>query len=468
MSAFLFSCERETKRQTLNVLFISIDDLNDWVGVLGGHPNAKTPNIDRLAAMSVLFTNAYAAAPICNPSRAALLTGVQPFTSGIYDNKQPMRESEVLKDALTLPQYFRKFGYKAMGSGKIFHYGKPDPVSWDYYWPSLYQNKPDDPFPTEIPMHGMPKVDRYFDWGGLDIDPSEMGDSKVAEWVSGQLQIDHEKPFFLACGIYKPHLPWYVPQKYLDMYPLDEIELPLVKEDDLDDIPFLGQQMADVMIQNEEAPGDSLEGDHLRVLRYGKWKEGIQAYLAALTLADECLGKVLDALDRSKYKDNTIVVLWSDHGWHLGEKYHWRKGTLWEESTRSLLMFKAPCVTQPGTKVNWPVGLIDVYPTLLDLAGLPAKEDLEGNSLRPLLKNPAMDWDKPVITTHRYKNQSIRSRHWRYTRYSDDTEELYHHKTDSMEWNNLASLPEYQPIKSELARWLPKKNAPFINYTKKK
>ena len=457
-----FSCLPDPEKVRPNVLFISIDDLNDWVGVLKGHPDARTTNIDRLANESTLFTKAYPAAPLCNPSRSALLTGIQPFTSGVYDNKQPLRESPVLKDVHTLPEYFRKNGYKAMGSGKVFHY-RHDTISWDYYWPSNDQIRPGDPAPPKVPMHGMPMYDRFFDWGPLEVEPSEMGDWKVAEWVAGQLQQDHDKPFFLACGFYKPHLPWYVPQKYFDRYPLEEIRLPQVNENDLEDVPALGKIMAKLkVLRDDDIPGDSVEGDHARVLRYGKWKEGVQAYLAALTLADECLGKVLDALENSRYRDNTIVVLWSDHGWHLGEKHHWRKATLWEEGTRSLLMFKAPGVTRAGARVDWPVGLIDIYPTLLDLAVLPQKDDLEGNSLYPLLKDPKQDWDKPVITTHRYKNQSVRSIRYRYIRYADGTEELYDHEADPMEWTNLAGQTRYDPVKAELAKWLPETHAPYI------
>ncbi|WP_185154038.1 sulfatase [Fulvivirga sp. M361] len=450
------------QNEKLNVLFIAVDDLNDWVGVLNGHPNAITPNIDGLAGQSTLFTMAYPAAPLCNPSRSALLTGIHPFTSGVYDNKQPLRNSEVLKEAHTLPEYFRKNGYKTMGSGKVFHY-RHDTVSWDYYWPSNEQIRPEDPAPPEVPMHGMPMHDRFFDWGALDVEPSEMGDWKVADWVSNQLNIDHEKPFFLACGFYKPHLPWYIPKSYFDRYPLDEIRLPEVNKNDLDDVPAAGRGMAKLKIlKDDNIPGDSVEGDHARVLRYDKWKEGVQAYLAALTLADECLGRVLDALENSKYKNNTIVVLWSDHGWHLGEKRHWRKATLWEESTRSLLMFKVPGVTQAGSKVDWPVSLIDIYPTLLDLTRLPQKNDLEGSSLHPLLKDPSREWDKPVVTTYRYKNHSVRSKRYRYIRYADGTEELYDHAVDPLEWINLAGQSLYDPIKAELTQLLPETNAPYI------
>ena len=456
---FLASCTTKTLKAPPNIQFIYKDDLNDCVRVLKGHPQTLTPNIDRLARQSTLFTHAYTAAPVCNPSRTALLTGIHPFTSGIYENKQSMRASAVLKDAYTLPQYFRNHGYTTMGSGKIFHYSY-DTLSWDQYWPSIDKIRPDDPEPTNPPLHGMPVYGRFFDWGPIDVSHAEMGDWQVAEWVSEQLGKEYDKPFFLACGFYKPHLPWYLPQKYFDRFPLDEIVLPSVKEDDLDDVPAIGRALAKEWVPNRDIPGDSVEGDHRMVLRYEQWKQGVQAYLAAISFADECLGKVLNALENSSYRDNTIVVLWSDHGYHLGEKLHWRKSTLWEEATRSLLMFQVPGVTQADIVVPSPVSLVDIYPTLVDLSELPPNPDLQGQSLKPLLKNPALDWEQPVITTFRPGNYSIRSRHWRYTRYADGSEELYDHKIDSLEWKNLATDPQHISIKQELAEWLPKEYTP--------
>ena len=446
-----------------NVLFISIDDLNDWVGALGGYPKPSTPNIDRVANQGALFGRAYTAAPLCNPSRTAVLTGIHPYTSGIYENKQPLRNSNKLEAASTLPQYFRENGYRAIGSGKVFHYAH-DTASWDEYWPSINKIRPDDPQPGVRPAHGMPIQGRFFDWAPLPVDPSAMGDWKIAEWVAGQLQKDHEKSFFLACGFYKPHLPWYIPQKYFDLHPLENITLPSVDENDLQDVPLLGRELARVRVPDRAVPGDSVDGDYRMVLKYDKWKEGVQAYLAAISFADDCLGKVLDALENSKYKDNTIVVLWSDHGYHLGEKLHWRKSTPWEEATRSLLVFKMPGPAQTGAVIEQPVSLVDIYPTLVDLCQLPAQKELEGQSLRPLLETPTLEWERPAITTFRYKNQTIRSKNWRYIRYADGTEELYDHRVDSLEKNNLAHDANYDPVKSRLAKWLPKQHAmPITN-----
>lgn len=440
-------CLSQPAGQRQNVLFIAIDDLNDWIGCLGGYPGAKTPNLDRLAARGMLFTNAHCSAPVCNPSRASIMTGIRPSTSGVYHNRQPMRKSSVLQDAVTLPQHFMAHGYRAAGAGKIYHGGYPDPKSWDEYFPSQTQTKPPDPLPDQRPVNGIPKT-AHFDWGPLKDSDGDMGDWKVTDWVAGELKKKHEKPFFLACGIYKPHLPWYVPEKYFDMYPLDKITLPAVKEDDLDDVPPVGKDFA------------IRSGDHKKVTEHNQWRQAVQGYLASLTFADACVGRVLDALDASAYAKNTTVVLWSDHGWHLGEKLHWRKFALWEEATRNVFMISAPGLTKPGSRSSRPVSLIDVYPTLIDLCGLSPKKELEGQSLRPLLENPSAKWERPALCTHGRGNHSVRDDRWRYIRYNDGTEELYDHESDKLEWNNLAGEAKYADTKRRLAQWLPKTDAP--------
>ena len=437
-----------------NVLFIGIDDLNDWIGCLGGNPDVKTPNIDRLAARGVLFTSAHCAAPACNPSRAALMTGIRPSTSGVYHNPQPWRKSAVLEKAVTLPQHFMAHGYRVMGSGKMFHGAFPDPQSWHEYWPSKTRQSPSSPMPSGRPLSGIPKT-AHFDWGPVDADKTEMGDWKVADYVISQLKKKHGSPFFLACGIYRPHLPWYVPQEYFDLYPLDKITLPMIKEDDLDDVPPIGREM-------------SGGRDHRNVMKYDQWRKAVQGYLASISFTDECVGRVLDALDRSDYAENTIIVFWADHGWHLGEKLHWRKFALWEEATHNPLVFVVPGVTQPNQRCTRPVSLMDIYPTLVDLCGLTPQEQLEGQSLRPLLENPQRAWARPALTTHGKDNHSIRSERWRYIRYSDGTEELYDHQKDKLEWKNIASDPQYNEVKEQLAQWLPKVNVQEIPPKKRK
>lgn len=434
-------------RKKPNVLFMAIDDLNDWIGCLGGHPDVKTPNLDSLAQRGVLFTNAHCSAPACNPSRASLMTGILPSTSGVYHNPQPWRKSPVLADAVTIPQHFMANGYSAVGGGKIYHGSFPDPPSWQEYFPSQRKNKPDDPMPAGRPLNGIPNT-AHFDWGPVDASDEQMGDRKVADWAVSELQKKHDKPFFLACGFYRPHLPWYVPQKYFRLYPADKITLPNVNENDLDDVPPIGQKMA------------KPQGDHRKVLQHKQWRKAVQGYLASITFVDTCVGRVIDAFDKSAYADNTVIILWSDHGWHLGEKLHWRKFSLWEEATHNVLMMVAPGVTRAGGRCSRPVTMLDIYPTLIDLCDLSANKKLEGKSLLPLLKNPKAKWARPALTTHGRNNHSLRTERWRYIRYSDGTEELYDRDKDQLEWNNLANDPKHARTKKQLAKWLPETNVP--------
>jgi arylsulfatase A-like enzyme len=364
-----------------NILFIAVDDLNDWTGVLNGHPQVRTPNIDRLASRGVLFTNAHSPAPACNPSRVAVLTGLLPSTSGVYFNNQRWRQ--FLPDAETLPQYFMKNGYTALGAGKIFHSSFADPASWDKYFPSKRKTSPDDPFPKNIPLNGISST-RNFDWGPIDVEDREMGDYKLASWVIEQLHSTHKKPFFLAAGFYRPHLPWYVPKTYFDHYPLDSIQLPIVLANDLDDIPPAGISMANPMEH------------HKKVIAHDQWKKAVQGYLAAIEFADAQVGRVIDALDQSAYKDNTIIVLWSDHGWHLGEKSHWRKFALWERATRVTFMIFDPRDTKAGSRLSQPVNLLSIYPTLVELAGLPSKKAWMELAWDLLLKIPNRPGTTPL------------------------------------------------------------------------
>lgn len=429
-----------------NVLFISIDDLNDWTGKLKGHPQAVTPNLDKLADSGMLFTNAHCAAPACNPSRAALMTGIRPSTSGIYINPEPWRNSPVLKNAKTIPQWFRDHGYSVFGSGKIYHGAFPDPPSWDFYWPDQQKNKPGDPKPEGLPLNGIPKTS-HFDWGAHPNPAEEMGDWQVAEWVRGQLAKEHEKPFFLACGFYRPHLPWYAPEKYFEKFPLEEIILPEIQEDDLSDIPTAGRKMA------------KPDGDHAKVTRHKQWKKAVQAYLACVNFVDDCVGHVIDGLDESPHAENTIVVLWSDHGWHLGEKEHWRKFALWDEATRVQMIWRAPGVTEAGSSSDNAVNLLDIYPTLTALAGIPANPAVEGSSLAPVLRDPSLKKEEPTLTTHGFQNHGLRDRRWRYIRYADGTGELYDHENDPGEYTNLVGSDKAAEQIARLKAFLPETNA---------
>ena len=438
-----------------NILFIAVDDLNDWVGHLGGHPQARTPNIDQLARRGVSFARAYAPAPLCNPSRVSLLSGVLPSKSGVYGNGETFREK--LPEAVTLMQHLRANGYSARGGGKIFH-GRTagDPASWDdYYAPE----RPRGPRHVGERQKGVPES-AWAPWGPLDLDDSEMFDVQVVDWAIGELRKPHGKPFFLACGFTKPHLPWYVPRKYFDMHPLGAIELPATLDDDRDDLPAFGKKLAAEVYAVSDSRNFSRHGeDHAMVLKHNQWRRAVQSYLATISFVDAHVGRLLDALDESEHAGNTIVVLWGDHGWHLGQKQHWRKHALWEVATRTTLIVSLPGETRRGATSPRPVSLIDLYPTLVELAGVSARSGLDGQSLVPLLENPELAWPRPALTTYGRGNHSVRTERWRYIEYEDGGRELYDHDADPHEWTNLASRPEYASVVEELAGFIPRTNA---------
>jgi len=440
-----------------NVLFVSLDDLNDWIEPLGGHPQARTPNLVRFAREGLNFANSYCPSPSCLPSRTALLTGIPCYRSGVYSNYQYWRE--ILPDAVTLPQYFRANGYRAAGAGKIFHNDQPDPDSWDDYFPSKEKHMPGYYSPKRGETVNMPFFEdmyRDFDWSPIPLRDEETGDFQSVSWVCDELRKDHDRPFFLACGIYRPHVPWYVPQKYFDMFPIESVQLPKVLTGDLDD---LGERARDIAHRAGHY--------HAHVLEAGQWRNAVQGYLASIAYADAMLGLLLDALDSSAYSGNTIVVLWSDHGWQLGEKEHWRKFALWNNVVRTVLMIKAPRGipgleggSASGRRSDRIVSLVDLFPTLTELCGLPRRAGLDGRSLVPLLGNPEAQWDHPAITTYDYNEFSIRSDQWHYIHYIDDSEELYDLDRDPEEWTNLAGHPDYRAVRERLAAMMPRNPAP--------
>ena len=318
-------------------------------------------------------------------------------------------------------------------------------VKLNYPW-SKHVPKPDG-----FPFSGVPGLGHENDWGSLGYDEGDYDDSKSAEFAVRYLKRDHDGPFFLACGLFRPHLPWYVPQSYFDKYPLDEIVLPKVKEDDLADVPPAGKAFAKARRSDFEA-----------IKKKGKWREAVRAYLASITYADTQLGRVLDALDAGPHAKNTIIVLWSDHGWHLGEKGHWHKTTLWEEATRVPFIISAPGF-EPGI-CSKPVSLIDIFPTLTDLCDLPKIGAQDGVSLAPLLENTNSEWARPAIIEFKPGNVAVRSEHWRYIRYRDGSEELYDLRADPHEWNNLAENQKYGAEKDRLAKEATSKWAPIRTY----
>jgi len=457
--------EAQTKKQQVkpNVLFIAVDDLNDWISCMGGYRGKVfTPNFDRLASQGMLFTNAHCGAPSSAPSRASLMTGIHPATSGMYENGQRWRDVPRLTNAVTIPEYFRQNGYRAVGGGKIFHAlswirplddqgnitdGHNDAKCWDEYFPNFLRCMPDEIYPptiTEIPGRPIP----WFNWGALhDNRLDSMADHRVVDWAISELKKKHDKPFFQAVGLFRPHIPWYVPQLFYDLYPKDEVLLPIVRTNDL-----------------EDAHTHDRISWHKWIVENKLWKEAIQAYLASITYCDYELGRLLDALEASEHAKNTIVVLWSDNGFQLGQKENWEKFTLWEGSTHVNLMIKAPGVTIPGSRYNHPVSLLDIYPTLNDLCGFAPRADLEGVNLVPILKNPSINMNRAVVCTHLFKNHSIRSDRYRYISYQDGFEELYDHSVDPFEFHNLIFTPEgkkkYASVVAEMKQWLPKIDTP--------
>ena len=428
-----------------NILFIAIDDMNDWTGFLGGHPQTLTPNLDRLARRGVNFTNAHCSAPACSPSRLALLYGVQPYESGFYpfyDHEQIPLES--LACYISLPATFRRAGYKSFGAGKIFHGHNGLGEDWnEYHQPQtfdlVYAPKQGYQQGTSKKMAFCPTTNRL----------EEHPDHQVASYGIDVLSRDHSQPFFLAVGIVKPHLAFVCPQQFYDALP-DRITPPKIREDDLVDVPWVGRSM--VKLQ-----------DDFRFRTDNAWEKVHRSYLACISWADYNIGRVLDALEASPYADNTIVVVWSDHGYHQGEKRSFRKFSLWEESTRvPFIVFDPrtnPAVNEPCTEA---VSLIHIYRTLCDLSGISAPEYVSGTSLRAQLENPRTALNEPAMTTWGRGNYSVRDDHFRYIRYYDGTEELYDHRRDTNEWRNVADDADYAKIKMRLAGQLPRNEAPLI------
>ena len=442
-----------------NVLFLAVDDWNYMLGAMGNE-QAITPNLDRLARRGVIFTNAHAPAVYCAPSRTAIMTGLEPHKSGLYSDEPHMYN---IPEHKAIPQYFKDSGYKVYGTGKIYHHmpGYLDRRGFDEYFIWNEEHKKQGwklgswdqgaPVPPEVPYDDVPK---YTGWTNFDkyVMPNEdepkMADTIAAQWAADFLEQKHDKPFFLAYGSYAPHKPNYVPKKYFDLYPLDKIKLPEVIENDVDDLPPKTRQQ----LLNRA------KRIHFKIVENGDWKGVIQAYLACVSYADAQVGKVLDALEKSPYADNTVVVLWSDQGYHLGEKIKWGKHTLWNETTRSPFIWAGPGVPK-GVKSDVTVGLIDTYKTLIDLCGLEKYKALDGQSLVPIFNDPEGAEDRIAMTTAG-DSFSIVNRKWRYIYRPGDGEELYNLTKDPHEWYNLAGKSKYSKIKEKFAVIIPKIIAP--------
>lgn len=448
----------ETKRP--NVLFIAVDDLNNEALGLRSDSRAKTPHLERLARRGVLFTKAYCAAPACNPSRVSVMTGVAPAFSGVYVNKQDWRNCKQLAGLPTMPQHFRDHGYKVVGGGKLYHAanlslegleGFLDAEPWHEYFPSKNRQLPDEYVP---PKQSINTTNRFyggrFDWNRLNVDDKEMGDAKVVRWAEQQLAQSYDQPLFLAVGIYRPHIPWYTPQSWFQQYPLESIELPKRVAEDVADIPDPGRAM-------------TRHTWHHWLASNNKWKEATQAYLASASFADAMVGRLLDALDRGPLADNTIVVLWSDHGYHLGHKEHWEKRALWEQTTQVPLIVvdtRNQSRVAANQRCAAPVSLLDLFPTMVEMCDLQELGHLQGESLMSTLSRSGQPSDRAVVMTQDRNNHAVRWRHWRFIRYADASEELYRHDRDPHERDNLAGDAAHAAIKRRLASFLPTKNAP--------
>lgn len=495
----IIGCSSDKKEQKTfdkpNVLIIMVDDLNDNIGILGGHLQAKTPHMDAFAKTAATFSRAYAAAPMCGPSRASMFTGIFPHNSNNYFQK-PWYDYEVLSNSRTMMEQFKEAGYNVMGSGKILHHNKPE------LW-SSFENEADyspTPFDGEkqVPHPDVPAPFSNIGWvdGSLgsfvNLEGRKTSEGKPLSWTTGNKQIGFKpmryvndedrdptpdeingdwaakkikelankettEPFFLAVGFLRPHTPLVAPQKYFDLFPLEELELAIIKQKDAEDTHLQVAYQGDVFALRfgKEMFEAITEAYGSTELGLKKWT---QAYLACVAAVDDNVGQVLDALNNSKLKENTIVVLASDHGFHMGEKDYLYKNSLWEESTRVPLIIRAPGLTKKNSQVEQAVSLVDVYPTLLDLCEISTEtmknekgHPLDGNSMKLLLEKPnGKNWNgTPAVLTAVYsgpeyendpamQHYAIRTNRYRYILYNNGLEELYDHENDPHEWVNIA------------------------------
>jgi arylsulfatase A-like enzyme len=476
--------EDQSNLSAPNVLFIAVDDLNDWIGCLGGHPQALTPNMDRLAKRGVLFSNAHCASPACNPSRAAIFSGLMPRVTKVWSNDSGSLE-KVCPEALQLGEAFSKAGYRTLGTGKLLH--SKGPRGFDEYfktsqrWSPLTKesvNYTKEELPTKgtnnpthvvkdsqgntvvLPLNRMPsdrrpdsKGGESFDWGPFDVPDSDFGDTKITDWAIEKLKSAGEsgdKPVFLGVGYYRPHIPLWAPKRFFDRFKNSPAKLPGHNTGDLADLSETGKRWATEAVT---------AGSHKTVQQYKQWQAAVEGYLACTTYVDHEIGRLLDALDNSEIGENTVIVLWGDHGWHLGEKQHWGKWTGWERSTR------VPLIIVPSKKMSdrfaaasseckQPVGLIDLYPTLVDLCGIEGPSRLDGESLVPVLSEPEKSTNRSVVTSFDAGNHSLRTDRWRFIRYRDGSQELYDLEKDPNEWDNLANSEQHKKTRDELSQKL--------------
>lgn len=449
-----------------NVLLIAIDDQNDWIGCLQGHPLAQTPHLDALAKRGTLFQNAHCQAPLCNPSRTSMLLGLRPTTTGVYGLEPWFREVAEWQDRVTLPQYFAMHGYQTLAAGKVFHHGTSGPTSFkatgSQSSPEFSHRGPSPGVGVRPPIKLIPPTPMgnhpLMDWGTFPHRDEDKGDYQVASWAIQQIQqATPDQPFFLAAGFFLPHVPCYTTQPWLDLYPDDDRVLPSVVLADRDDTPRFSWYL------HWNLPEPRLAWLH----EHNQWRHLVRSYLASTSFVDAQIGRVLEALQVAGLDDNTIVVIWSDHGFHLGEKSITGKNSLWEDGTRVPLIFVGPGVRLEQS-CRQPAELLDIYPTLIELCDLPPRNDLDGLSLVPQLQDQNAIRIRPALTSHNPGNHAVRSQRYRYVRYADGSEELYDHADDPHEWHNLVPSsgeirePHLAAIVGEHRKWLPTSDHPPV------
>lgn len=451
-----FAVEAQAAERKLNVLFIAVDDMNNDLGCYG-QPLVKSPNIDRLAKMGVKFDRAYCQFPLCSPSRSSLLTGLRPSTTRVFNLQYHFRTG--LPDVVTLPQMFKNNGYYSARVGKIYHYGNPgdigtsgldDPPSWNHFVNPAGRDK--TVLETDIinytPKRGLGSAMSFLsDKKGKD---EEHTDGKVALETIKLIEQHKDEPFFIAAGFYKPHTPYVAPTKYFDLYPMSRIQLPKEPADHLKSVP------KPALASTSPWPLFGVTTEQARECK--------QAYYAAISFVDAQIGKLLDTMDRLKLWDNTVVIFWSDHGYHLGEHGLWMKQSLFEESARVPLAIVAPGAKGNGKPCARTVEFVDLYPTLAELAGLTPPKNLEGASLKPLLDDPSKAWNRPAYTQVQrgmFPGYSVRTERWRYIEWDDGQQgaQLYDHDADPHEFNNLVNDRKQAAVLAEM-KALVKKNWP--------
>lgn len=432
-----------------NVLFIIMDDMCDWASMLGGHNQVISPNLQRLADRGINFANAYTVTPLSNPSRAALLTGIPSFVSGVYNNNHELSDYPIVNNSLFMPQHFKNNGYKTIMSGKVFH-TKPSATVLNNMWDDM--TNMDGGYGPWIQNQSLPpdlqlKWRNYEAWKGPDTDfPDVKNSNKIIQYL-GQ---SHEKPFFAAMGFYRPHTPYTAPKRYFDLYDISTIQLPDIDPNDLDDLPAYA--ISNFLNDQEWVKKLFATGSYA--------KEMVRAYLACVSFTDDRIGKILDTLEASPYANNTLIVVIGDNGHHHGDKNHWGKSTLWREASHVPMVIVPPMSNtsiQRGVTCNTPVSLLDLYPTLIEMCELPTvPNQLAGISLTPLIENTQSARHMPAVTNYLPGNFVVHQQQWNYIRYANGAQELYNLESDENEFQNLAGKNAYQYMLDSLDQYVPK------------